>query len=346
MCISNRFCFSKYPQSLYLPFNSSTPQLFNHMTGQALSLQTPKPSTLIQMKTPFLLAVALTFLSCTGTSQERSPVIAPGAAVELLADGFRFTEGPAADRHGNVYFTDQPNDKIHVWTTDGKLTTFLSNTGRANGTYFDHAGNLLTCSDMDNQLWRIHMDGTVEVLISDYDGKRLNGPNDLWVHPNGGVYLTDPLYKRPYWTRNPEMQQDGEHLYYLSPDRKTLVRADDQLVKPNGIVGTPDGKKLYVADIGDSKTYVYDINPDGSLSNRKLFAEMGSDGMTIDTKGNIYLTGRGVTVFNSLGEQIEHIPVDAGWTANVCFGGPDMDMLFITASQYLFGLKMKVTGVR
>ena len=298
------------------------------------------------MKSTFILSIALIMITCTGKSQDNSSIIAPGAVVEMLADGFSFTEGPAVDRHGNVYFTDQPNDKIFVWTVEGKLSEFLAETGRANGTYFDQAGNLLTCSDMDNQLWRIDMNGQITVLVSDYNGNKLNGPNDLWIHPGGGIYFTDPLYKRPYWTRNPDMEQDGEHVYYLAPGAVQPTRVDDMLVKPNGIIGTPDGKKLYVADIGDSKTYVYDIQVDGSLSNRQLFAPMGSDGMTIDERGNIYLTGRGVTVFNPNGEQIEHIPIEAGWTANVCFGGKDMDVLFITASQFLYGLKMNVKGVR
>ncbi len=299
------------------------------------------------MKTTFLtFFISSILITLSVSAQKKSSIIAPGAKVEKQADGFSFTEGPAVDKQGNVYFTDQPNNKILKWSVEGKLTTFHSNAGRANGLFFDLNGNLLSCSDMDNQLWSIDMNGSPTILVADYKGMRLNGPNDLWVHPNGGIYFTDPLYKRPYWTRDPEMQQDGEHVYYLSPDRKKLTRVDEKLVKPNGIIGTPDGKKLYVADIGDKKTYVYDINPDGTLSARKLFCEMGSDGMTIDNKGNIYLTGRGVTVFNPKGEQIEHIPVEANWTANVCFGGKDMKTLYITASQYLYGLKMKVKGVR
>jgi gluconolactonase len=299
------------------------------------------------MKTSFLSIITLCiFLTLSVSAQKKSSIIASGAKVEKLADGFSFTEGPAVDKEGNVYFTDQPNNKILKWSVDRKLTTFHSDGGRANGLYFDQNGNLLSCSDMDNELWSIDMTGNPEILVADYNGKKLNGPNDLWVHPSGGIYFTDPLYKRPYWTRDPEMQQDGEHVYYLSPDRKKLTRVDEKLVKPNGIIGTPDGKKLYVADIGDKKTYVYDINADGTLANRKLFCELGSDGMTIDNKGNIYLTGRGVTVFNPKGEQIEHIPIEANWTANVCFGGKDMKTLYITASQYLYALKMKVKGVR
>jgi len=273
-------------------------------------------------------------------------IIASGAKVEKLSDIFSFTEGPHADKKGNVYFTDQPNDLVYIWSVDGKLTRFGS-FGRANGMYFDRDGRLLTCSDMDNQLWSVGMDGSHTVLVADYNGKRLNGPNDVWVNPKtGGIYFTDPLYRRNYWTRDPAMQQEGQYLYYLKPDRKTVVIADTEFRQPNGIIGTPDGKKLYVADIGDRKTYVYDIQPDGSLANKKLFCSMGSDGMTIDNKGNIYLTGRGVTVFNSKGEQIEQIPVEANWTANVCFGGKDMKTLFITASQYLYSLRMNVKGVR
>ena len=279
-------------------------------------------------------------------AQKSKSIIASGAKVEKLADGFSFTEGPAADKKGNVYFTDQPNDRIMIWSVDGKLSEF-GNFGRANGTYFDRDGRLLTCSDMDNELWSVGMDGSRTILITDFGGKKLNGPNDLWVHPkNGGIYFTDPLYKRDYWTRDPAMQQEGEYVYYLKPDRITVVKVATDLKKPNGIIGTPDGKKLYVADIGDRKTYVYDIQPDGTLANKKLFCSMGSDGMTIDNKGNIYLTGRGVTVFNSKGEQIEQIPVEAGWTANVCFGGKDMKTLFITASQYLYGLRMNVKGTK
>ncbi len=213
------------------------------------------------------------------------------------------------------------------------------------GMYFDNSGNLVTCADMYNELWSINMDGEVTVLVEDYDGKLLNGPNDLWIRPDGGIYFTDPLYKRNYWERDPEMQQDGEHVYFLSADGSRFFRVDEDLVKPNGIIGTPDGKKLYVADIGDSKTYVYNINEDGTLSDRKLFAELGSDGMTIDIQGNVYLTGNGVTVFNKNGEEIAHIPVDKRWTANVCFGGPGRDILFITAMDAVFGIIMNVTGV-
>ena len=273
-------------------------------------------------------------------------IIAKGAKVEMLSDGFLFTEGPAVDKDGNIYFTDQPNNRILKWSADeNKLSVFHEKSGRANGLFFDKQGNIVSCSDMDNEIWKIDMTGNHVVLVSGFDGKKLNGPNDLWVHPNGGIYFTDPMYKRDYWTRDPEMQQDGEYVYYLSPDYEKLIRVDTDIEKPNGITGSSDGKQLYVADIKARKTYVYDIQSDGTLANKKLFTNMGSDGITIDNKGNIYITGRGVTVFNPNGEQIAHIPIKAGWTANVCFGGKNMDTLFITASEYLYSIKMNVKGV-
>ncbi|MBW8041554.1 MAG: DUF362 domain-containing protein [Planctomycetes bacterium] len=287
--------------------------------------------------------IDLVAITPTGEGKKQG-IIAEGAKVEKLSGGFKFTEGPAVDAEGNVFFTDQPNNRIHKWSVDGKLTVFHDKPGRANGLYFDKKGNLLACADLDNELWSIDMKGKVTVLVKGYKGKKLNGPNDLWEDPKGGIYFTDPFYKRPYWNRGP-MEQDGKHVYYLYPDRKKLIRVTEDLVTPNGIIGTPDGRKLYVADLGARKTYVYNINADGTLSGKKLFCSMGSDGMTIDNEGNVYLTGRGVTVFNSAGEKIEHIDIDAGWTANVCFGGRDRKTLFITAQKSLFALRMRVKGV-
>jgi len=271
-------------------------------------------------------------------------VVAPGEKAALLSASFKFTEGPAADAEGNVYFTDQPNDRICKWSVDGKLTDFMKPAGRSNGMFFDKQGNLWTCADMNNELWKIDRQGKVTVVVKDYNGKKLNGPNDLWIAPNGGIYFSDPLYKRDYWTRNPAMQQDGQHVYYLAPGAKEPIRVTADLTQPNGIRGTPDGKLLYVADIGARKTYRYKINPDGTLADKTLFCSMGSDGMTMDSEGDLYLTGKGVTVFNPEGKQIDHIDIDKGWTANVAFGGKNRDTLFITASDSLYAIKTRVKG--
>lgn len=270
-------------------------------------------------------------------------VIAPGATMVKLAGEFAFTEGPASDAKGNVYFTDQPNDRIMKWGIDGKLSTFLQPSGRANGLSFDSRGYLWACADGKNELWRIDPKGKVTVVLKGYEGRLFNGPNDLWIRPSGGLYFTDPFYKRPYWERGPQEQKEA--VYHLGRDLKTLTRVADDLQQPNGIIGTPDGKTLYVADIRGNKTYRYDIQKDGALKNKRLFCEQGSDGMTLDHEGNVYLTGRGVTVFDKTGKQIEQIPVPEGWTANVCFGGKDRRTLFITASKGLYGLRMHTRGV-
>jgi gluconolactonase len=272
-------------------------------------------------------------------------VFEPGATLEKLAGGFAFTEGPAADAEGNVYFTDQPNDRIVKWSTDGSVQDFLKPCGRSNGLCVDPAGKLLACADENNQLWSIDLaTKKVEVLVRDYQGKLLNGPNDVWAAPDGSVYFTDPLYPRDYWKRNPSDQQGGRFVYRLAPDRKTLDRVITDLKQPNGIIGSPDGKKLYVADISANKTYTYDLTDEGKPANKRLFCEMGSDGMTIDDRGNVYLTGKGVTVFDDAGRKVDHVDVPEDWTANVCFGGKDRRTLFITASKGVYGIRTRTKG--
>jgi len=278
-----------------------------------------------------------------GVYGQNSPVAADGAQLTLVSEQFSFTEGPAADGAGNVYFTDQPDNAIWKYGTDGRLTLFMKPAGRSNGMYFDADGNLITCADESGEIWSIDSDKSVTVLVGDYRGKRLNGPNDLWIDPKGGIYFTDPFYLRDYWERT-EKEIEEERVYYLTPDRNRTLIVADGLVKPNGLIGTPDGGTLYIADIGAGKTYSYAIGDDGRLTERELFTEMGSDGMTIDADGNVYLTGDGVTVFNKKGRRIEYIPVPRDWTANVTFGGPERKTLFITASSALYTLKMKVEG--
>ncbi len=270
-------------------------------------------------------------------------LIAESATLQLISKQFAFTEGPAVDRQGNIFFTDQPNNTIWKYDTEGKLSVFLDKTSRSNGMYFDKKGNLITCADEENQLISISPKGKIKVLVNDLNGLHFNGPNDLWISPSGGIYFTDPFYPRDYWSRKtPELQ--GEHVYYLAKN-KTPILVSNYLLKPNGIIGTPDGKFLYVADIKGNKTFRFNIMVDGTLSAPTLFVEKGSDGLTIDENGNIYLTGDGVTVYNPKGELIEHIKVPENWTANVTFGGKDNHTLFITASKAVYTLQMNVKGV-
>ncbi len=270
-------------------------------------------------------------------------VIAPGAKLEKLAGGFEFTEGPTSDRDGNVFFTDQPNNRILKWSVDGKLGTFLQPAGRSNGMYFDARGNLLACADEKTELWSIAPDGTRTVLAREFAGKPLNGPNDVWERPDGALYFTDPFYKRDWWDHSTR-PQDSEQVYFLSADRRRLIRVTTDLVQPNGIIGTPDGRTLFVADIRAGRTYGFDIQPDGTLTNKRLRCELGSDGMTLDTEGNLYLTGQGVSVFDTNGKKVGQIDVPEPWTANVCFGGRDHQTLFITASKGLYAIRLRVRG--
>jgi len=288
-----------------------------------------------------LFAISLN-ISILTTS--KASVVADGAQVTRIASGYSFTEGPAVDAVGNVFFTDQPNNKIMKLSPEGTLSVFLSPCGRANGLFFDRDGNLWACADEKNELWKIDPNGTVTIVVKNFQGKLLNGPNDAWVSRTNGLYFTDPLYNRNYWThRGGQSLVSGQHVYYLKPDMETLVQVTNDLQQPNGIIGTPDGRYLFVADYGGNKTYRYTIQPDGTLGDKILFCEQGSDGMTIDKEGNIYLTRTGVTVYNRYGEKVETINVPEG-TTNVTFGGPDGKTLYITGGGSLYSLRMNVQG--
>jgi gluconolactonase len=288
----------------------------------------------------FILIVSNTLVAYA----QETTLYEPGRKPKLISRQFSFTEGPATDKRGNIFFTDQPNNRIWEYDINGRLSIFMEPSGRSNGMYFDKNGNLISCADEHNQLWSISRSKKVTILINDLNGKKLNGPNDVWIAPNGNMYITDPYYQRDYWKRTkPELQQ--QNVYLLKQGQKNLITVIDDLKQPNGIVGTPDGKYLFVADIQGNKTFRYSIEKDGSLKNKTLFAELGSDGMTLDNSGNLYLTGNGVTVFDSRGNKIAHIDIPEKWTANVAFGGKHKDQLFITSSEGVYLLKMRVHGV-
>lgn len=258
--------------------------------------------------------------------------LACGPAAEKVVGGFKFTEGPTPDREGNVYFTDIPNNRIHRWSSEGALSTFREDSGGSNGLIFDKDGNLLACEGGRGQVVSITPEGEVTILASKYKEKRFNRPNDLWIDSRGGIYFTDPYYGRG------EIGQDGEHVYYLPIGGKAPVRVIDTMTRPNGIIGTPDGKTLYVADHGEGKVFKYRIGDDGSLSDKVFFAAVGCDGIALDGKGNVYLTSYAVQIFNPAGDLIEIIPVPER-PSNVCFGGKGMKTLFITARTSLYCVK-------
>jgi gluconolactonase len=289
--------------------------------------------------------------------------------LSTLATGFGFTEGPAADRHGNVFFTDQPNDRIYRWDAGtGKITLFLAGTGRANGMAFDKDGNLIACADMHGELWKIYPDGSHDVLVDNHGGKLLNGPNDVWINPvTGGMYITDPMFPRPYWDDADPRKQGwepthseqapagkGGYVYYLPPGGHALVRVTTEDMGwdadgwPNGVVGSPDGKKLYVNKwYYDNKggTWVFDIEPDGTLANMRKFSEWGGDGMSMDEWGNVYISnGEGVMAFAPDGKNILRIPTGSGATNNT-FAGRNRKLLFITGpADSVTAVRMRVKG--
>lgn len=272
-------------------------------------------------------------------------VLAPGATVEKIAGDFIFTEGPASDAQGNLYFVDQDNNRIMKYDTEGKLTTFMQPSGYANGMTFDERGQLIACADEKNEMWAIDpATKKVTVLFNTYEGKLLNGPNDVWVNPKTGlIYFTDPYYARKWWNRGPKENPETVYVYARATNRMT--RIIDDMQQPNGIIGTPDGGTLYVADIRARKTFAYDIAADGTLANKRPFADMGSDGMTLDSDGNVYLTsGRAVHVVDKTGKEIESIAVEQA-PANVAFAGADHRTLFITARTALYAVKTRVKGV-
>ncbi|MBT5558829.1 MAG: SMP-30/gluconolactonase/LRE family protein [Proteobacteria bacterium] len=273
---------------------------------------------------------------------EISDLVAAGASVTKLSDGFVFTEGPAVDTDGNVYFSDVRTSKAYKWSVDGELTTFREQSGGSNGMHFDQSGNLLVCESGERRITRVSMDGSVTVLADSYDGKKLNSPNDIWPDPKGGIYFSDPRFRD-----QTGVEQDGYHVYYIPSDGTPVQRVVDNLEAPNGVLGTADGSKLYVADhgpeTGSEMTYIYDIQPDGSLANRQLAAPQGSDGMTLDEHGNLYLTSEGVDIYSQSGEKIVSIEIPERPT-NVVFGGADRQTLFITARTGIYSLKMMVRG--
>ncbi|MGQ1948685.1 SMP-30/gluconolactonase/LRE family protein [Geofilum sp. OHC36d9] len=275
-----------------------------------------------------------------GEAQPESFIV---SELEKLAGGFTFTEGPAVDAQGNVYFTDVANHLILIWTLDDQLDTFRINSGRANGLYFDKDENLLVCEGEKGQITSTSPDGDYKAIATQYDGKRFNQPNDIWPDAKGGVYFTDPKYGGD----DTELPQDGMHVYYINPSHTSVIRVCDDFEKPNGLLGTPDGKILYVTDAQAGKTYKYDVQADGSLANKTLFVEFGCDGMTIDKAGNMYLTTGGkqaVDIFSPSGVLLESIAVPEK-PSNICFSGKDRNQLFITARTSIYRVKLNAEGV-
>jgi sugar lactone lactonase YvrE len=281
------------------------------------------------MNTDFLFGV---------DSGSTSDIIAENASLNQIVQGLAFAEGPVADSNGNLYFSDIDNNIIYKWSESDGTTVFQENSNGTNGLYMDQGGTLYTCESANGRLLSIDSQGNVSVLAEEYDGKAFNEPNDLWIDPKGGIYFSDPVYKGT-------LVQDGEHVYYLTPKRDLIMRVVNDMVRPNGIIGSDDGQRLYIADHGAGITYQYDIEQNGSLSNKSVFVATASDGMTIDKNGNVYLTNASsVLVYDTSGNLVETIVVPEE-TTNVCFGGIERQTLYITTKASVYSIEMNVKGL-
>lgn len=273
----------------------------------------------------------------------------PVGSVEKVQGGFAFTEGPAVDKAGNVFFTDIPNEKIHKLSTDGKISVFVEKSNHANGLMFDSQGRLLAC-EMDGQIVAHSADGKKrDVLVDKHMGNRFNAPNDLMLDQQGGVYFTDPAFRSPM-----PLPQGKTGVYYL--DFKGVVsRLIDNLPNPNGVLLSVDEKILYVIPTGQADMMAYPVEAPGKIGKGTVFcslkqpqgkANTGGDGLTLDVQGNIYITsGIGIQVFSKAGKHLSTIEFPEQ-PANCCFGGRDMKTLYVTARTSLYKVAMPVAGHR
>lgn len=287
-----------------------------------------------------------------GDDPENTPIpdIGPAGKIVKLHTGFGFTEGPAVDREGNVFFSDIPNQRIHKIDTQGQLTVLRENSNKANGLMVNAKGEIIAC-EMNGRVVAISPDGKeVRVLASEYQGQRLNAPNDLVIDRQGGVYFTDPSFSAPQ-----PLPQGKTSVYYIEPTNNTVVRVVENLPNPNGVILSPDEKMLYVIPTGQADMMVYPVISAGKLGEGRVFCTLqqpqgkqntGGDGVTVDVKGNLYIASQlGLQVVNPEGKILGIIKLPEQ-PANVCFGGPDMKTLYVTARTSVYTIPMNVTGHR
>lgn len=291
-----------------------------------------------------LLSVCL--CSVSGASAQDLPGIGPVGDVQRLHTGFAFTEGPATDADGNLYFTDIPNNRIHKRDTKGTLSVFAEPSGHCNGLMV--VGSRLLACEMDGQLKQFDLStGTETSLASRYMGSRFNAPNDLVIDRSGGIYFTDPRFRAPEpWP------QGKEAVYYRAADGKVTRLIEDRKA-PNGIILSPDEQTLYVIPSMEKQMWAYPVESPGHIGKGKVFCELaqpdgkddtGGDGLTIDTNGNLYITtGLGLQVFAPSGTALGIIKLPEQ-PANVAFGGPGHRTLYVTARTSLYAVETKATG--
>lgn len=274
------------------------------------------------------------------------------AAVEQIATGCEFTEGPlwhATEKF--LLFSDIPANKMRKWAADSGMTVFREPSGKSNGLTYDKGGHLIACEHANRRVSRTTADGQVLTIASHYQGKRLNSPNDVVVKSDGSIYFTDPPYglSAAYGVES-EKELDFQGVYRLSPNGDTLTLLVDDFDRPNGICFSPDESILYINDTERMHVRAFDVQPDGTIANDRVFGEEEGDtgkpdGMKADIHGNVYLTGPdGIWVFASDGTHLGIILVPER-SANLAWGGDDWKSLFITASTSVYRVECKATGV-
>ncbi|MFC1692709.1 SMP-30/gluconolactonase/LRE family protein [Candidatus Latescibacterota bacterium] len=295
----------------------------------------------ITMVFTFVLCSIHTFSAVSGEQETDLRMTAPDARLTKAADGFRYTEGPAWSPDGKVFFTDRPSSRILAWSPEEGLSDFRVDPGGANGLIFTDTGDLIVCESRTRRVISIAPDGTETVLADSYEGKKLNSPNDAWIDAKGGIYFSDHSMRS-----KERLEQVGDHIYYITPDRKKILRVTHDLQYPNGMIINPDGDRFYVTDSGANKTYIYTVNPDGTLKDKGVFAPEGYDGLAMDEDGNVYITPstKVVSVYDPAGKRIDEIQMPVR-PSNLCFGGKDKRTLFITAGDSIYYIKMRVKGL-
>ena len=290
--------------------------------------------------------VTLCLVVVPSFAAENIPGVGSIGSVNRIETGFGFTEGPAQDSDGNLYFTDIPGNRIHKRTPDGKLSVFADPSGTCNG-LFVNGDRLLACS-MDGRLLSFSLkDAARTVLAEEHNGARFNAPNDLVIDQAGGIYFTDPRFRSPE-----PFPQGKEAVYYRAADGMVTRVAENDFA-PNGVILSPDEKTLYVVPSFERRTWAYPVNGPGEIGKGRVFCELrqredgqngGGDGLTIDTNGNLYITsGLGVQIFSAAGKYLGNIGVPEH-PANVAFGGPDHQTIFITARTSLYSVKLDAKG--
>jgi len=297
----------------------------------------------------FVTCIAL-FLAAA-VNAENIPGIGPAGEITQVATGLQFTEGPAVDAQGNVYFTDVRANRIHKLDAAGQMTTFMENTDGANGLMFDKAGTLYACQGGKGRIVKIDV-ATKQVtpIAEQYNGKPFNRPNDLVLDSAGGVYFTDPMFGRG------EAAQDVQAVYYVDKGGK-VTRLIGDLERPNGVLLSPDEKTLYVLPSGAAVVMAYPVQSPGKMGQGRVLSEMmkpeqgqprGGDGLTVDTKGNLYVTVpalSGIQVISPDGKTLGFVRFPEG-PSNCCFGGKDMKTLYVTARTSVYAVPMEATGHR